>query len=283
MKRWRGGLRTSHIHGMSYIPMVALVLLVLIAAACSAVAPDMGPEEPAEAEPTFAPEEPTEGEDEPTLAPLPTQPPSTPTEMPSGPTPSPTPVVEERIAEVEWPGSMRVGDGEVIRLSLIVSSEEAYLVTPEIAGHDVESTTVPLPVTRAGYDGYMNASLTAAGMEVAAAGPARQSLLPGRDNTWRWTISTPRAGTYHPVINLTVLWEPQAGTDASGPIEEAVWSQVLTVEARAPLGLSGSTIDWLGLGGTALGTVAGLPFVEKVISTLWKRLMGRRDEEVVDD
>jgi hypothetical protein len=253
-----------------------LAALALIFAACAAAEPVAKPEEtPAhEGEAALAPEEPVE-EEEPTLAPPPTEPPATPTAQPSGPTPIPTPVVEERIAEVEWPASMRVGDGEVIRLSLVVSPEGAYLTTPEIAGHAVETTTLPLPVTRSGYQGYVNASLTAAGLEVTAAGASRQALRPGRTNTWRWTVSAPAAGTYHPVINLIVSWEPESRTDGAGPIEEAVWSRVLTVEARAPLGLSGSQIDWLGLGGTALGTAAGLPFVEKALSTLWKRLRGQ--------
>jgi hypothetical protein len=47
--------------------------------------------------------------------------------------------------------------------------------------------------------------------------------------------------------------------------------------------MSGSTVDWLGLGGTVLGTVAGFPFVEKVLSTLWKRLRGRGSGEVPAD
>jgi hypothetical protein len=173
---------------------------------------------------------------------------------------------------------MRVGDGEVIRLSIAPASEGALLVTPEIASHEVATATVPLPVSRTGYAGYLNASLTAAGLEVESAGPSRQRLLPDRPTTWRWTISASRAGTYRPVINLTVLWEPQPGADVPGPIEEAVWSRVLTVRAHAPLGLSGAQLDWLGLGGTLLGTAAGLPFVEKVFSTLWRRLRSRSRE-----
>ena len=260
------------------LPIVALIMLALIGTACSAAEPIVEPEEPGEAQPTLPSEEPSE-EDEPSPAPTATLLPATPTAQPSPATPTPVVEEEERVAEVEWPSSMRVGDGEVLRLSLIVSSEDAHLTTPEIAGHQVETTTVPIPVTRTGYDGYVNASLIGAGLDVAAAGPTRQALAPGRPNTWRWTISAPRAGTYHLVINLTVSWEPQPGTDAPGPLEESVWSRVLTVDARAPLGLSGSQIDWLGLGGTVLGTVAGLPFVERVLSTFWRRLRGRDSRE----
>jgi hypothetical protein len=64
-------------------------------------------------------------------------------------------------------------------------------------------------------------------------------------------------------------------------MEEVVWSRVLTVEARGMLGLSGPQTDWLGMAGSALGTVASLPFLEKVVTTVWHRVRGRRREEDV--
>jgi hypothetical protein len=180
--------------------------------------------------------------------------------------------VEERSVELEWPDSMRVGDGEVIRISLVPSSGGAAIVTPEINGHQVESTTLPMPVQRPGYEGYVRAHLAAAGLEVAAAGPAEQPLWPGGVNTWYWTISAVRPGTYRPVVNLTTRWESVSGAEAAEPLEETVWSRVLTVEARALLGLSGPQVDVLGLGGSILGTVAGLPFLEKALTRGWRRL-----------
>ncbi|MGD9028679.1 MAG: hypothetical protein PVG25_02570 [Anaerolineae bacterium] len=265
----------------------AVVLLALVVAACAAadmapaeapVAPQpTGPEEePLEPEPTGAPEEPLEPQ--PTDAPE--EPEATATPAAVGPMPSPTPIVEERRAEIEWPGSMRVGDGEVIRLSLVSGPGGSMLATPDIEGHQVETTTVPLSVTRPGYNGFLCASLSAAGLEVAAASPAEQPLEPGGSNTWYWTISTARPGTYRPIASLSVRWEPQPGADVPGPLEEAVWSRVLTVKARALLGLSGPQVDLLGVGGSVLGTVAGLPFLEKAVTTLWRRLRRRRPEEM---
>jgi hypothetical protein len=174
---------------------------------------------------------------------------------------------------------MRVGDGEVIRLALVPWPGGAILVTPEIDGHRVETTAIPLPVARSDYDGYVSASLTAAGLEVAAAGPEEQPLQPGGTNTWRWSISAPRPGTYRPVVNLTVRWEPRSGSGAPSLPEEAVWSRVFTVEARSLLGLSGPRLDVLGLGGSVLGTVAGLPFLEKALTALWRRIRRRRPQE----
>jgi hypothetical protein len=54
---------------------------------------------------------------------------------------------------------------------------------------------------------------------------------------------------------------------------------VLTVEARGFLGLSGPHVDVLGLGGSVLGTVAGIPFLEKALMVRLTRLKRRRPGE----
>ena len=194
--------------------------------------------------------------------------------------PTPTPTVEERVAEVEWPGSMRVRDGEVVRLSLMAVAEAAGVGTPEVAGHEVATGTMEMPVARPGYEGTVSASLTAAELEVKGAGSAEQALVPGGTNTWHWTVSAPQAGTYHPVLTVSVHWEPTEGSDGARPIEEQVWSRVLTVEARGMLGLAGPQIDWLGTVGSVLGTVASLPFLERVLASAWSRLRRREDDVI---
>lgn len=185
--------------------------------------------------------------------------------------PPPVSWVEERIVEVEWPASMRVGDGDVIRLSLIPVTG-GYVAQPEIEGHKVEPTVIPLPMARPGYTGYAVASLSAAGIEVEEATAREQLLVPGQKNVWRWAISPERKGTYRIVVGLSVRWVPEAGSGLPGPFEEPVWNRTLTVEARATLGLSGSQTDWVGFGGTLMGTVASLPLTKKVLNALWKRL-----------
>jgi hypothetical protein len=225
------------------------------------------------------PAEPEEAEVEPatTEAPLPTSAGTeeeTPTATPLAPAP-PVPAIEERIAEVEWPASMRVGDSDVIRLSLF-PVEEGYVAVPEIEGHEVAPTVVPMQVTRPGYTGYVVASLSAAGLEAERAGPAEQLLVPGQPNAWRWTISPDGAGSYRVVVDLSVRWEPEADSGMPGPFEEAVWSRILTVEAHAVLGLSGKQTDWMGVGGSALGVVSSVPFAEKALEAAWKRFKQRR-------
>lgn len=139
----------------------------------------------------------------------------------------------------------------------------------------MEPVPVPLPAAPPGYTAYVAASLSAAGLEVDSASPERQALAPDRDNAWRWTIWPDEAGDYRVVVNLVASWEPDPDTDL-GPLEEAVWSRTLTVQARTSLGLSGRQADWMGGIGSVLGGAAGLPFLERVLSVLWKRFRGPR-------
>jgi hypothetical protein len=227
--------------------LLALLLLALVSLACG-----MGSSAPPGAvEPTFS---------------------SQPTSIPeSTVTPPSTPQVEERVAEVEWPASMRVGDSDIVRLSLIPAAE-GYVAEPEIEGHEVEPEEVPMVVVRPGYTGYAITTLSAAGLETVSAAPEEQLLVPGQPNVWRWTVSPATAGTYRVVVNLAVRWTPEAGTDLPGPFEEAVWSRTLTIEARSTLGLSGKQADWIGVGGSLIGAVSGLPFTGKLLELLWKRV-----------
>jgi hypothetical protein len=55
----------------------------------------------------------------PTTAVQPTSPPVTPTPAPTIFIPLPTPLIEPRVVEVEWPGSLYLGDSDVVRMALI--------------------------------------------------------------------------------------------------------------------------------------------------------------------
>lgn len=231
--------------------VLALAVLALTLIACTGAAPEMT-EEPI-AEPTRTPKP---------VGATPGDPP---------PTPEPEPEIEERLAEVEWPAAMRVGDNDLIRFSLRPAPDGTYIPTPEVGGHEVEATPIPMTVARPGYTGYVRAALSAAGLNADLASPEEQSLVPGQANSWRWTISPDQGGTYRVVISLSVRWEPEPGTDLPGPLTEVVWERMLTVQARGTLGLSGIQIDLVAAGGSVLGAVSGVPFAEKGLGLLWKR------------
>jgi hypothetical protein len=55
-----------------------------------------------------------------------------------------------------------------------------------------------------------------------------------------------------------------------------VWERMLAVEARGTLGLSGIQADLVGAGGSLVGLISGIPFAEKGLGLVWKRLKRRR-------
>ncbi|MFL7791990.1 MAG: hypothetical protein AB8I69_07605 [Anaerolineae bacterium] len=187
-------------------------------------------------------------------------------------TPEPTPEIEERRVEVEWPVAMRVGDNDVLRLSLIPAPDGTYVPTPEISGHEVDATPIPVTVARPGYTGYARAAVSASGLNAERASPEEQPIVPGQSNTWRWTVSPGEAGTYRVILSLSVRWVPEEGSGLPGPFEDALWERVLTIEARSTLGLSGIQADIVGAGGSVLGLVTGIPFAVKGLEMLLKRL-----------
>jgi outer membrane biosynthesis protein TonB len=270
----------------SFYILLALAMLALAVMACASAA-----EPVAQATPTPEPATPVEVE-EPTAMPVEVgEPAATPVEvreptateepivsgltpMPPEPpsTPEPTPEIEERRVEVEWPAAMRVGDNDVLRLSLIPAPDGTYVPTPEIGGHEVDATPIPVTVARPGYTGYARATLSASGLNAELASPEEQPLAPGQPNTWRWTVSPDEAGTYRVVLSLSVRWVPEEGSGSPGPFEDALWERILTVEARSTFGLSGIQADIVGAGGSVLGLVTGIPFAEKGLEILLKRL-----------
>ena len=119
--------------------ITALVLLALLASCAPQMSATEAPvmEEPAAEEPVM------EGETvvKETVV---TQPTEAPAVLPSPqPTqeiqPAPTAYAEQRVVELEWPPSMRLGDSDIIRLALIPYGDD-YQVTTEFDEHQTTPT-----------------------------------------------------------------------------------------------------------------------------------------------
>src|SRR5690606_1981662 len=76
-----------------------------------------------------------------------------------------TPAALEHMAEVEWPPRMRLGESDVVRLSLL-PSEEGYVVTTEFPEHRIVTETLALE-QRAGYEMLAVARLDGVGFDLS--------------------------------------------------------------------------------------------------------------------
>jgi predicted secreted protein len=195
--------------------------------------------------------------------------------LPLAPTPVSTPFFEERLfeertVELEWPESIRLGDSDLIRLTFSPRPEGGLTPTVEFEGHRVEPEALTIPDLSATHYTFAIARLDAAGFDVQPGGTQERELMLGQPLTYRWTLKARDAGQHRVALSLTLRWEPKAGVNER--VRTAtVWDRALEIQVRTALGLSGPMSDWLGVGGSTLGTVLGLPFLETILTGLWKR------------
>ena len=225
---------------------LALILLSACAAGMTqAPAADegmAGEEKSAQVEPTLVAQEPAAEAEKPSEAkPTSGHPPVEPT---------PTVLVEARLVELEWPAHLRLGDSDVVRLTLIPSID-GYTVQTDFPEHSSELQ--PVQVTRpGGYDLIATARLDGVGFLFAPAGEQAQYLPPGERLTWQWSLQPRAAGQHRLAVVLLLRWVPQPGTSGTAR-ENVVYSRGLDIQVRSFFGLTRSQAMAGGLLGLLLG------------------------------
>jgi len=174
--------------------------------------------------------------------------------------PTPTPLVESRLVELEWPARLRLGDSDVVRLSLVPSAD-GYSVQADFPEHSTELQ--PVQVTRPeGYDLYALARLDGVGFTASPAGDQAQYLIPGERLTWQWSLQPRSAGQQRLAVVLTLRWVPQPGYPFLTR-ESVIYSRGLDIQVSSFLGLTRTQAMAGGLFGLLLG--GGLCLVSLVL------------------
>ena len=177
------------------------------------------------------------------------------------PQPSPTAVIEERMVELEWPPRMRMGESDVVRLSLI-PSKDGYVVEAEFEEHTIESqeTFIKRPY---GYDLYAIARLDGVGFIISPQGDRTLAVPPDEKTEWRWSITPRTAGQQRLSVGLSLRWEPQEGSGAEIRHEAYAYGSGMDVQVTTFLGLGrpqalGGGVTGLLVGGGLSLTALGL-------------------------
>jgi hypothetical protein len=206
--------------------LFGLALTALVVAACGPAATFPAP--------TSAPPPTFTQAPQPTQA-APTSPAPSPTPAPTQIGPTPTAIVEGRVVELEWPPQMRLGDSDVVRLSLI-PSKDGYTVTTEFPEHTAVTSTVSV-ARPGGYDLSAVGRLEGVGFTISPASEQVYSLPPGETVTWRWTLTPDAPGQHRLAVSLVLRWTPMPGT--SGFMHDSqVYSKGLDVRVTSFLGLT---------------------------------------------
>lgn len=175
---------------------------------------------------------------------------------------APTPVQEQRMIELEWPGTLRLGESDLVRLS-IVPYQGGYIVQAEFPEHNIEGEPITV-VQQAGFLLSGVARLDGVGFEISPSNEIEHPLPKDETVTWRWALSPRTAGQQRLSISLSLRWTPESGNPAA-PRQQLAFSRGLTVQVSSVFGLSrpqALTVGFIGLvvgAGLGLGALAFRP------------------------
>lgn len=207
-------------------------------------------------------------------APLPTEAPAeSPEEEPSpgeGETaPGPAAIPERRMLTLEYPPGIRAGDSDVVRLTLEVDERGNLTPTAEVDGNIIEGEVVEIPNVFETHNVLAQARLDMAGMEVRPAGEINEPLRPGQSVTFYWSVRPEDVGNFRGTVWFYLTYIPLDGSPES---RQAISAQVIEIQATSFFGMQAGLARVLGLVGTALGSVLGMPFLEDSLRWLWRRI-----------
>ena len=181
-------------------------------------------------------------------------------------------LAEARIMILEWPRTLRQGDGDLVRLTLDIDENGLLTPTVTVEGHDIRKSPIEIPNLYETHILHAEAQLHLAGIEVMPQGPQTIRLYPGEPVTFLWSIRGKEIGTYQGVIPLYLLMTPKTGGDT---LRVLLAVPQLSIRVVNFLGLSAFWVRMLGMVSGVLGILLQLPD----LWDLWKRLTGRFQEE----
>lgn len=192
-----------------------------------------------------------------------TQPPTPvpPEQKPTIPPPA-QPVIEQQVVELEWPESIKYGESDVIRISLI-PDKDGYIAKTEFPDHTSQSQIIAVKRTP-GFLLFGIARLDGVAFNLSPSGDQKYLLPEGETVTWRWSISPKTTGRQRVSISLVLHWEPETGVN--GAIREVLaFSRGLDINVSSFFGLTKSQASTTGFFGLIAGCILSLT------GFLWRR------------
>ena len=166
---------------------------------------------------------------------------------------------------MEWPAHLRLGNSDIVRVSLI-PSEAGYTVSAEFPEHPTQSQDINVP-RPPGYDLFAVGRLEGASFDIVPQGEQPFRLDPAEKITWRWSLTPRSPGTHRLALSLLLRWTPQEGA-ALSPRESLIFSRALQVEVGSILGLTDSQAG-----------IAGILLVLAILAVIGGLLLANRRGE----
>lgn len=180
-------------------------------------------------------------------------------------------IPETRRVTLEFPARIKVGDSDVIRLTIEVNGLGGITPTAQVQGNTVTGQTVQIPNLYDTHTVIAEARLDLAGLEIRPGDVISEPLLPGESTTFYWSVRPDSPGTFRGTAWLFLRFIDKATGQET---RKAISAQTVTVEGTSLLGLNGNVARTAGGVGSIVGAVLGFPFVDELLKWLWRRLRG---------
>lgn len=199
-------------------------------------------------------------------------PPNIPSALPTRPLQPPSAlqpaIPETRRLVLEYPPHIRLGDSEIIRLTLEMDNQGNLTPTAIVEGNVTKGESVLIPNLYKTHNVIAEARLDLAGVEVRPAETISEPLLPGQSVTFYWSVRPHETGHYSGTVWLHLRFLPKAGGQES---RKTISAQLIEIEATSFLGLPASVARTTGTIGSLLGSILSFPFLEQIIRLLFRR------------
>jgi len=178
-------------------------------------------------------------------------------------------IPESRRLTLEYPPDIRVGDSDVIRLTLEVDTLGHVTPTAEAQGNAVSRKIIQIPNVYDTHNAFAEARLDIAGLNVQPPDIQSESLAQGQAVTFYWSIQPTSAGTFRGIVWFYLRFVDKVSGEES---QQTISAQPIQIDTNNFFGFTGSSARIAGGIGSIIGTVLGLPFADDILKALYSRL-----------
>jgi hypothetical protein len=175
-------------------------------------------------------------------------------------------IPESHRLTLAWPGEIRAGDSQVIRMTI---SDSEPVGTP--------APGAPAPGRVSSYNVLAEARLEMGGLVVVPAGAVTQPLRPGRNISFYWSARPGAAG-----VSAGVAWLYFRSIPLAGGLENRmpVLAQPVEIRTLELFGLQGPSARWMGALGLLAGSLLGLDgLLSRVFQRRSRRYLKKNQED----
>jgi hypothetical protein len=180
---------------------------------------------------------------------------------------------EKRYLKLEFPPRIRVGDSDIIRLTLEVDDKGNIVPTAEVEGNTVTGGVIEIPNLYETHHVIAEARFDVAGLEIRPTELISMPISQGQTAVFYWSIRAVEVGTYRGTIWLYLRFVDKASGEET---TKTVSAQIVEVNAVNFLGLPVNLARSTGVVGSIIGTIIGFPFFEDIVKFFFRKRSNRK-------